>query len=289
MSQIEDGERIEIELRDIPQSLMDTVQEGLSPFLACMAIIDRYKTPIAVGSGTFVKLNDRPCILTAAHVWRRIEKAGGMLFSFGQAAEGFSIDAKVINAHSFGDGSEREWGPDLALLELPPPEAGIIASKRIFLNLGMQAEINEHAPTPAETDLLIVCGNVATMSRLEQQGKIATLNMHGEALFSVAADIHHRDGLDFIDVGVNHDVKGVPEKFGGVSGGPLWTVTIAKSRKTGAFTWDGRRRLIGVAYWESAREEARRIVRCHGPASLYDTALKDWTASVASGRVTAPV
>ena len=62
---------------------------------------------------------------------------------------------------------------------------------------------------------------------------------------------------------------GVPSSFGGVSGGGLWEVGLSME-KSRAISWDGRRRFRGVVFWQSAISDGRRVIRCHGPQSIFE-------------------
>ena len=57
----------------------------------------------------------------------------------------------------------------------------------------------------------------------------------------------------------------IPESFGGMSGGGLWHVVPSESAPTGEFKLE----LEGVAFYQSAPTDGRRVIRCHGRQSIY--------------------
>jgi hypothetical protein len=271
--------KIEIELKDIPQAVMDTVREHLGFFFAPLSVLEPSKKHlIPIGSGTYVEVSGQPAILAATHVWERLQRSELLSVGLSDKAHAFFIPTDKIAANAIPRAND-EWGPDLALLRLPLPHAAEISASRSYLNLDLQSQIRDGEGDPAEHDLLMVFGNVAEQAKLEldDQNKISMLRMGCQALFSVREERHERDGYDYIDLGADRRLNGVPQDFGGVSGGGLWRLTLSKS-KTGQIDWDGHRRLVGVAYLQVIQSEERALVRCHGPQSLYGIALPKWSA-----------
>jgi hypothetical protein len=63
----------------------------------------------------------------------------------------------------------------------------------------------------------------------------------------------------------------VPSKFGGVSGGGLWSFEL--------YNVDGRheirkKTLSGICFWETAMNDNIRYIKCYGWKSIYKTAYK---------------
>jgi hypothetical protein len=70
------------------------------------------------------------------------------------------------------------------------------------------------------------------------------------------------DYLDFVDV----SFPGLPEDFGGVSGGEVWKALTYGSASRGEI--DCLKALEGVAFHQSALANGHRIIRCHGQQSI---------------------
>src|SRR5207237_3729489 len=72
-----------------------------------------------------------------------------------------------------------------------------------------------------------------------------------------------RGDFDYLDLHMEKSIPGLPDNFGGVSGGGLWKVAVYCSCSSGKMEWV--RTLQGVALYELTNEDGRRIIRCHGP------------------------
>ena len=90
------------------------------------------------GTGTLVVIRNRYYILTAAHVWERIESALRFGISLIENRDHKTwIDPKTIAPTLVkppGSGWN-EWGPDVALLEIPEVIVGGIEARRVFEDL----------------------------------------------------------------------------------------------------------------------------------------------------------
>jgi hypothetical protein len=106
--------------------------------------------------------------------------------------------------------------------------------------------------------------------------KTIEANVVGRAFFSGIHKTHQRNGYDYLDAGAKLELPGVPSSFGGLSGAGLWQVSLSMTR-SGKISWDEKLHFRGVAFWQSPVNEGRRVIRCHGPRSIYETAWKLWT------------
>ena len=75
-----------------------------------------------------------------------------------------------------------------------------------------------------------------------------------------------RGDFDYLDFDVDVSFPGLPEHFGGVSGGGLWKLLIYCSTSTGEIRWLWVPE--GVAFHQSALANRHRIIRCHGQQSI---------------------
>jgi hypothetical protein len=81
---------------------------------------------------------------------------------------------------------------------------------------------------------------------------------------------------DFVDVdGYRSTCPSIPLSFGGVSGGGLWTFRVnRRGPGSGTQVMDDLT-LAGVAFYELDPQSDKPAVRCHGPHSVYEQALKE--------------
>jgi len=98
---------------------------------------------------------------------------------------------------------------------------------------------------------------------------------HARAFLSAVCETHWRNGYDYVEPRARLDLPGVPSTFRGVSGGGLWQVGLSMT-KSGTVYFDGRRYFRGVAFWESEPSNGRRVIRCHGPRSIFERAWAEW-------------
>jgi len=117
-------------------------------------------------------------------------------------------------------------------------------------------------------------GQFTTVKR-DHEARAVQIQMASRAFFTCITDGHDRDGYDYLDVGAKLDLPGTPSTFGGVSGGGLWEIGLVM--KSGTISWDGKRYFRGVAFWESPLTDGRRrVIRCHGPRSIFEVAWQSW-------------
>lgn len=75
-----------------------------------------------------------------------------------------------------------------------------------------------------------------------------------------------RRDYDYIDLDMDVALPGVPETFGGVSGGGVWRVFVYWSEATNKIAW--AKDIEGVAFYELDLVNGHRAIRCHGPQSI---------------------
>jgi hypothetical protein len=220
-----------------------------------------------------VEIEGSSYILTAAHVWhatRGVEHIGLVLTD---QQSSFMMPRDSICAKELWNGKVSEWGPDIALLRLAPPVIPTITARKSFLNLARQKEALTSCSPATENGLWAVTGMVGEFSEFQSHPETRTIegHVHGTAFFSSVQQVHQRDGYDYFDLGANLQLPGVPLSFGGVSGGGLWEIKRSMT-KSGAISWDGKRYFRGVAFWQSEVSDSHRMIRCHGPKSIFEKA-----------------
>ena len=275
-------------IEDIPMAVLDQVENGLRHyFVPILALWKRERVPELklIGSGTLIDMSGKGYILTAAHVWDAAAGADTLhlLITAGDARVEIphaNISARTI----WGREGPEEWGPDLAFLEIPPPQLNTLRARKSFLNFEQQLAGLSENPPEIKKGLWAVYGVVGEFSEVNVDPERKHLNAElvTRAFFGGIAETHSNDGYDYYDANMDLWLPGVPNSFGGVSGGSLWQVDLSIS-KSGDYSWDERRHFRGVAFWESPAADEQRFVRCHGPCSIFERIWSEFGNQVPGG------
>lgn len=266
----------EIQSKDIPQAVLDEVIYSLKNYLVALYVLLPEKPQPRlrlIGSGTLVEIEGSSYILTAAHVWHATQGVEQIGLVLTEQQTSFMMPRDSICAKELWKGEVSEWGPDIVLLKLAPAAISTIAASKSFLNLALQKEALTSYSPPPENGLWAVTGMVGEFSEFTPYPEARTIegHAHGSAFFSSVHQMHQRDGYDYYDLGANLQLPGVPSSFGGVSGGGLWQINLSMA-KSGTILWDEKRYFRGVAFWESEKTGNHRIIRFHGPKSIFEKA-----------------
>ena len=191
----------------------------------------------------------------------------------------FPVDRKAIYARTLRGSSFGEFGPDLALLRIPPALVPRISAHKSVLDLSQQRQAFLTDPLALDSGVWALTGMSAAVSEVRARPEERTYeaDVKGRAFFTGIAGTQEKDGWDFLDVGADMSLADVPPSFGGVSGAGLWQTPLSMSKETGQISWTGKKRFIGVAYWQSPVRDGRRVIRCHGPRSLFQRAWAQWS------------
>jgi hypothetical protein len=273
-----------IPIKDIPQGLMDEVMASLKNYVVAFSVVipERPRSRLRmIGSGTLVEFEGAHYIMTAAHVWHATSVADQIALALTDHQSTFTIPRGSLLVKVLWSGELTEWGPDMALMKIPSSFIPTISAHKSFLNFALRKENFQTAPPTIENGLWAVTGMVGEFSEIQDHPETRRLeaHVHGEAFFSVVQDTHEHGGFDFFDLGADLRLTGVPSSFGGISGGGLWEIKLSRSASTKEIRWDQKRYLCGVAYWQSEGSTNRRVIRCHGPKSIYETAWERWALS----------
>ena len=270
---------VTLKLKDIPDELIEDIAFQLKDYLVpiCALSPNSADRPFKfVDSGTLVKIDKTFYVLTAAHVWSATKDMEAISLVLTDFPSEFKFP-RAIPIKQLWDGKISEWGPDLALLEIPYATVSTIEVYKSFLNLAQQREVwTGHTVSP-EKGLWVITGMVGEFSRFvhHSEKKIVNATAEARAFFSVIDQAHQQDGYDYLDLGADLGLSQVPQSFVGVSGGGLWQISLTKD-KSEKISWDGKRHFRGVAFWQSSITDDRRNIRCHGPQSIFQKAWDQW-------------
>lgn len=274
-----------VPMRDLPRHLDMLAAQKLGLFSVNLMQLVKNVGLRIIGSGTLVQISEYYYILTAGHVWEKIdnlyEKHPSFQINFGITHRGgsdFRIPAAAMHASLLYDAKNRGYGPDLALLRIPPNKVGTFKSTRSFLNFCNQRAIYKNDDPPLNMQswfgIFGVLGETSSPRPLNEGAEIWT-TADARLFLSGPDEINRFGSHDYLDIGVDVNLDGVPASFGGVSGGGLWQLDLRRDAE-GSIFWDERPILRGVAYLETPVVADRREVRCHGPESIYTAAWDAW-------------
>lgn len=227
-----------------------------------------YRNVCLVGSGTLVSLSGAHYILTAAHVW-----SGGLdeFQSTGLTLKEnvdhcFPILNAAIKVREVPGTKFDEWGPDIALLQIPETAVKSIEIYRIFYNLDKDRKRIEKGHLGAR----ILVGTPGVLAK--GVGRVQVVEMQGMYV-SVDTKFYDHDKFDLIDLDMDTTLPQVIKDFRGVSGGGLWNVQIFPTGEGNKF--DSTEALVGVAFHQLGLRDNIQTVRCHGPKTLRTLAESD--------------
>jgi hypothetical protein len=234
-----------------------------SSSVALFALVDDHGKDLLelAGSGTLVIVKGVHYILTAAHVWEEVLKSAlklGITMTDNIDHKSW-IDIKaIVSTVCKPNGSQwTEWGPDLALLRIPPEYVGGIKAFQVFEDVATRGR-------PMNVACLECWMLLGTPKEL---GSFSPHHADVQISGSFVNPRYHRRGKqDYFDVAMDITAADAPKSFGGVSGGGLWRILAYISPTTGKIDW--LQRLKGVAFYEFPPKDGGRMLRCHGPSSL---------------------
>ena len=227
------------------------------------------------GTGTLVSFRESHYFLTARHVWEgeRDQKNGlkncdWIRIPLKESPSRFAIRPNEIIPYGPDVPSGwNEWGPDIALLRIPPERIGsFTAVGKSFFPLSVKRE--RQIDCALETTFLM--GAPALRGIFSAESAIPELQgmnviLGGSWYSSTALAVNIRPQFDFLDVLIDTTQPDVAPSFEGVSGGGLWTVYIYREECGEVRNFKSLR---GVAFWQEHVGDSALRVRCHGPQSI---------------------
>lgn len=121
-----------------------TITGGTSPFVVANVSVGFLRlvpgTIQVIGSGTLVRVENLHGIITARHVWEKVEKLGEVEIyqypSRRREIQSLRVPINLLDALCCGSAAtEDELGPDLAFIKVPGSVVASIEKHSFFLNL----------------------------------------------------------------------------------------------------------------------------------------------------------
>lgn len=258
-----------VPIRDLPSELTAQVHQRIRFHSVAMLLVPVGSADPVCCSGTLALINGVAGILTAQHVWSRIEQASRVALVVGR--QPYYIDSRVLR--SFGpvgqDGvlDPGVTAPDLAFVRIPPPTCrDLEAYGKVFYSIDPRRD-DPKLDLFAETGFWILAGSPQALYD-PQSG--ATPSLLYDTTVEKRVEVGDFDYL-FVNLNLPQNPE-IPRTYKGVSGGGLWRVSFWLSPDRTAFAVANPKRdilLSGVAFYQTG-EEGRQIIG-HGPKSLYHT------------------
>lgn len=248
----------------IPEQLKQSIAETLQHYAVSLVGLRGEEDFAHLGSGTLVKIDGRPFVLTAAHCatalreWQHL----GLCMVEGIHRMDFPVPPALI---VLGEPEWGELGPDLALIPIPYDKVGTIEARKNFHPLDRDRDARSAGIPPVDWGLWYLVGAPIEVCDLSTRSALA----FQQIAFLASPEIGpEHGGFDCVDVTFPADAAGVPSGFEGVSGGGLWHVNITDANADG-LTVKPPLHLEGVAFYQFSVAGGRRRIRCQGPRSIY--------------------
>ena len=263
-----------LKLGDLPKHVTAEITQRLKHYCTMLIGLNDLASPEEFsycGSGTMVAAGGHGYVLTAAHVWLKLLNFPSVGLALTEYESRFAIPTNLIHPTLLWRGKPSPWGPDLAFLRLPAGVRARIESHKTFLNLPkVRAAMLRTNPQVAE-GVWALMGAPAEACVFG----VESAEFHAGPYLSGIDRTHQRGGYDFLDFGVDLSRQSqAPSSLGGMSGGGLWHIKLARTIQGGARRWKYSTSLEGVAFYQSRVHKNRRVARCHGRRSLYGRGLE---------------
>jgi hypothetical protein len=164
-----------------------------------------------------------------------------------------------------------EFGPDLAFIAIADWEkVSQLKASKTFYNLLKDRETMLESPPSQAEDLWFVCGvpNEGMTYVLPSAGFSEVLEFQEFCGEGRADRIFENDGFDYVEMDVDPNAEAnLLHNFGGMSGGGLWRISVARSGGENPSTTEHL--LAGLIFYEGRSMNGVRFIRCHGWRSIY--------------------
>lgn len=230
------------------------------------------RAPVArnFGSGVLVQTKGRFAVITADHVRAELLGHPGIFIPASLSGKcGLRLDSERIRWVLEGKSPYTPQGPDIAVGTFSVADAISLESVGYsFYNLDRHYGDAAEFASSGATDGYAVFGGLGERTDREAQviGGHAHQSIGGICTGGPASKYEVRDGMDYVNVTIDHSEPGDPESFAGLSGSALWRIRAAR---------EARRELdslilSGIVFHQSDSEDGQRTLFCHGYRSIYE-------------------
>ena len=277
-----DGEKIPIDPKDIPESLLQEVYRFACDYSVALVYGDGM-----IGSGTLIKWGREHGILTAQHVraeiqGRRAEKLRIPVMMNRVSSLGF--DAAHLDFIDIGIPERAGSSPDLSIVKLPRTSSlGTLKAKYLFYDVVLRRE-NKLKAAMLEGGIWLMVGHPSdkVSDSVARWGSPNSVHCPRMGIIGSLLGRSKKGIFDYLEIGVYGSAEdGSLRSYKGFSGGGVWSAPLAGDAKTLQLAL-GKPVLAGVAFYQTDVEDNCRRIRCHGPKSIYEAL----TSCLEEGRLT---
>lgn len=228
---------------------------------------------IQAGSGTFVRIGDVFGVLTAHHVAELFDGSWHLGIVLTPEVHRHAIMPELFDVIHIARGKIDSEGPDISFIRIYPPHIGVIQAYKSFYSLDAFRQSMLENPPPTRTGAWFIWGVPSEKSSWDlPEGGFDAVAFFHSICGATAVEAEFSNGeFDYLDMAVEYTPNGnVVRDFRGFSGGGIWHALLAEAVDGGIDDYEYI--LSGVTFYQSAIENDFRIIRCHGPNSIYDKA-----------------
>lgn len=238
-------------------------------------ILNNKERGVSAGSGTLVSVGSVHGILTAAHVLEALPRNGevGIALNYEDPSQFRRLVIEMQHAEPILIGGEASGasGPDLGFLRLSQSDVGKLKALGSFYNLSRRRS-DALANVPSASNYVdAITGIVHERTKEIASVSPKVVSTGFEALFvdGLSGKIIDHADFDLFDFEPAPRPGFIlPSDYRGVSGGAVWRFYVNLEGETPKVV---EKRLLGVPFHQSDLKDGNRVLRCHGPRSVYAT------------------
>ena len=233
-----------------------------------------------IGSGTLVCWNSHYGVLTADHVVTNPEGSQYRIdFESGTQFLQLIFDERIPTCRfhtnhllwgTLGSVRPEGFGPDLAIIKLPPgEELASLKARFSFFNLthNTSEKLSKALNVSGLTIISGIAGHEVEYSEANENDEAQPARAYRRVAYVAARNYLIRDSHDYFEVLVRRTAENdAPTEYGGFSGGGVWRVFMPTAPNTLPELI-----LAGVPIYEQFPDSETNLVRCHGPRTIYES------------------
>jgi hypothetical protein len=240
-----------------------------------------------IGSGTLVKWGNNFGILTAEHVVNNPKSQRLRCDFLASSKQRLQIictsyalcldfELRFLRNISLSKRLSDKFGPDCTIIILPQcPKLGDLKARKSFWPLDIFSK--EKIKRSLSNDGFHIVMGYLGSKVVETEPRYGNISKAAHCLCgqTFVKKYFRKGKFDFVDVDSDRNPKtSAPDSYEGMSGGGLWKITVGRKKEEDA----GIIRVLsitlaGVVFYQSKEVKLRRIVRCHGPKTIYKNLL----------------
>lgn len=275
-----------VRFQDLPKELQDDVINSIYNYTTCFITIKEkpYENALLAGSGTLTEIGGVRGILTADHVIESLPTTGdiGFILHRDTIPRNFSVNAESIQKIRIARGAQDESGPDLGFVILPIHVLDQFAATKSFYNISSRKHLASGSKYP-NIGFWSFCGYIDEFTKTDPPQRGYDIVKQFQGRLSLVSIKNNPKGTrpENIYIAIDYSIdEGMPNSFGGLSGGGLWQIVIAETQNQELTIKELN--LLGVVFYESGIIDRKRHLICNGHKDIYINAVDIVSRFIAS-------